>query len=943
MTNLFTSTLVEKQLPSFIREENPKFVTFLEKYYEWLETNNQVSKAIETYSLSKDIDLTNDFYLNLIKKELTPYFPEEILLDKKILLKFINQYYNVKGTPESLKFLFKILYNEDISIYYPKEEILKASDGKWVRPLALRIDTDDDNVFNLVGVKITGESSKATAIVENVIRSVDRQLGIEYVELYISNINRLFETGEVISGIYINTNGNSVPVSGRLIGSLSEIKINPEFRGLFYNGFDINTGYEGDPVTIIGGLNPLSGSPVGALATVGETTKGSVIEVSVIDGGFGFRDPAVNLNSSIIDFVGGFANTIFGQESRASISLVDVGNSRVVNVSNTSIETYYTLTLDQLSNNYIDVANSSYSSNIENCVINLITEKQSLNLYPIAFITTDGSGGGYRSLPRADFYSLYMEEYDDNLIILATSTIRGTKVLRDNTQDLRNSFEPGDLIRVVVTNKFEELRIVETVSEDIITVEGPNWENDLGDVKVFKMFRRPLAELGSLGRIKIIDGGEDYVVGENLIFTTNQGYGANAYVSDVHLSNNGIKQITFRDDGSLIKGGEGYSRTNLPTITIDTVSGSNAILQVSEILGSGVDVELYTTRIGSISTLRIVSYGYDYVSAPIISLRNADLIVSNVTQGQLFVSNTVIYQGISANVTTFSAKIDSYDRETNTLRIFNYKGSLNTALQITSDTDPPVSANVDTVVYYGDGKARATATFENGLIRYPGIYLNTDGQPSSDKKFQDDKKYHNYSYLINTQNDYSKFKKTLNEVVHPLGMKTFVNRINENYEKASNTNISIIQLRTTTLANTFNIVNNSNLIVSTGTSANLLPIVNVGDTLIIKTLKKTLTGTVNVSTSSNTVLGNGTNFINDLYDGAIINLSTGNTETILQVSNANSFITQNTIGVTANDALINLIFDEVLVVSSVSSNTITLNKNVGANASFATVILQKFE
>ncbi len=116
MEQLLTSTLVEQQLPEFVREDYPKFVTFLEKYYQWLQTNDQVLSAIQSFSNSKDLDLASDFYLNIIKSELTPYFPEEILLDKTKLLKFVNQYYRSKGTPSSVKFLFKILYNEDIQL-----------------------------------------------------------------------------------------------------------------------------------------------------------------------------------------------------------------------------------------------------------------------------------------------------------------------------------------------------------------------------------------------------------------------------------------------------------------------------------------------------------------------------------------------------------------------------------------------------------------------------------------------------------------------------------------------------------------------------------------------------------------------------------------------------------------------------------------------------------
>ena len=33
------SELIEGQLPSFLQEEGPKFIKFVEKYYEWLETS----------------------------------------------------------------------------------------------------------------------------------------------------------------------------------------------------------------------------------------------------------------------------------------------------------------------------------------------------------------------------------------------------------------------------------------------------------------------------------------------------------------------------------------------------------------------------------------------------------------------------------------------------------------------------------------------------------------------------------------------------------------------------------------------------------------------------------------------------------------------------------------------------------------------------------------
>ena len=107
---------------------------------------------------------------------------------------------------------------------------MKASDGKWVLPLALRVDTNDNNIYNIEKTLITGQTSKATALVEKVTRSVDRQLGISYVELYISNVDKSFSTGETVTAIY-NNGTTDITVTGTLIGSLSEIKIDSVNRG----------------------------------------------------------------------------------------------------------------------------------------------------------------------------------------------------------------------------------------------------------------------------------------------------------------------------------------------------------------------------------------------------------------------------------------------------------------------------------------------------------------------------------------------------------------------------------------------------------------------------------------------------------------------------------------------------------------------------------------
>ena len=918
MTKILTSSVVRQQLPEFIRSEYPIFVTFLEKYYEWMELSGNALAESDKLSVINDVDVTPSYYLEQIKKEFLPFFPDITSIDSRKFVKLVSNFYSAKGTPASVKFLFKALYNEDIDIFYPKDDILKASDGKWVLPLALRIDTDDVNILNIEQTLLTGTQSKATALVEKVVRSVDRQLGIIYIEVYVSNVEKLFITGETVTATY-NNGVVDVTVSGKLIGALSEIKIDPLNRGLFYNGYNPDTGYPGDPLTIVGGLNPAANTPVGAIAFVGATTQGSITDILTVNGGFGFRDPVNFPNSSIIDISGGFTDALFGTEAKADISLIDLSNYRTMNVSQTSIEVIQSITLENVSANII-------TSNIRS-----ISSYQTLNVSPIAFVALTGSGGGYKNLPGVNIYSYYNEQNPDVLIINTTNAIKGTNLISDFSQNLTVSFQVGDVVRLFLTDRYDEIMKVTDVTTNTISVDKI-FENDINGISVYKVTRSDLYNLGSLGRIEIVNPGINYQVGEYLVFTGGSGYGANAIVSQVY-ANNGIRKVDFVEANNFVVGGEGYYADKLPDITINTASGANAVLRITEVSGDGEQLTLTTSKIGAISSIRVISYGYDYVSSPSVSLRNADLVLGDVTAGLLFVANTRIYQGSSNSNFTFSAFVDSFDPDTNFIRIFDYIGTLNTSSTLKSDDDL-VTANIVSSVFYGDGRAKVSAEFENGLIRYPGLYLNTDGHVSSDKRLQDGFKYHNFSYVINTKQDYETFREPLNQIVHPLGTKTFVNKIVETTDDVTSNVDDIIYVEYP-IVNTFNVTNSTLNMLSTNSSINVAASVNVGDYVILNSVVSPFDNVASVNTSSNILSGsaNNFNFVNLITEEDDLLIYRGiTTEQEKDVSGQETALT----GVTFNNS-----GNTMYIVGSTGDDITYYNLSSPWNVSTATLVTQR--
>jgi hypothetical protein len=145
------------------------------------------------------------------------------------------------------------------------------------------------------------------------------------------------------------------------------------------------------------------------------------------------------------------------------------------------------------------------------------------------------------------------------------------------------------------------------------------------------------------------------------------------------------------------------------------------------------------------------------------------------------------------------------------------------------------------------------------------------------------------------------------------------------------------------LIDTFNIAYSGNTIVSTNVSANLVAQVNVGDLIILSNVHKTLQNTVNVVNGSNILFGaaNSVDFIVDLQEGDTIYLSTGNTATVSQVTNATHALLTSKINVTSTSATVNVVVTEVARANSVNANTIITTTRFSANGKNLTATIQK--
>ena len=739
LNNHNTSIQIAKQLPEFIRDDvnYETFVAFIEAYYEWLQLAHTANSSISTANSYNqgithgsqnllsyvDIDETMDDFIQYFINDFLPYIPQEALTDKRKLLKISKEFYQSKGTEKSYKFLFRALYGINAELFETGDAVLKASAGKWIVPKSLRINSTNTDWLLSEGFKVFGETSKSYATIDYVLLSGQK------TELYISNIERAFESGEVVkivdnnkkdvyfynNKVYVQNQGYEIPsgattLSQKIVGVVSSISIDPNYKGLLYN--------TGDPIVAYGGLNPDIANPVGFSGSVGDTDTGSLTSFVVSNPSHGYTT---------------FPNTVMiltgdGTGAAAKVSLIDSTKQAVIKLSANTIGAAKdvvignTLYPQTYTNFAVSGANTNWS------LANTLT----FTFYvvaPIASVNVISQGLNYTAAPLAEAHSLYTTDYTVN-----------------NTNDF--------------------------------------------------------SYLGILQPIQILSGGTNY--GNSNTISINGGTGFGAYANLRVNAAGSIVSVKYEySSGNTIQtyplGGLGYTATSLPTVQINSNSGTGANLSILGIMGSGATFGATTNKIGAIKNINILNSGEDYISTPNLSLRVADVAVSNVSLIYPMEAGDLIFQGNDVSTKTYYGYVDSFQKlvtaspvnpanDVYQIRLYNYIGSYNSALPLKVIRTINATTSYQLVMYlstyyadqygnptsikqYGDGSARATAAFLGGLVVGQGKYLNDDGQLSSLGIVLQSIDYNSFTYLISTPKSLTTYKDLILNLVHTSGTK----------------------------------------------------------------------------------------------------------------------------------------------------------------------------
>lgn len=529
ISNNRISNLINSQVPFFVRNDHQTFVAFLEAYYEYLEQDTKVVNRIKNTDTYYDIDRTIDDFSEHLYDTFLKLVSRNVLADKALLLKNIKDFYRARGSEKSVKFLMRILFDEEIDFYYPKKDILKASDGKWYIEKTLRVtDTKIDDEWapsladleKYISTRITGLKTEAQATIERVDRYY--LTGVKIDEIVLSNVDGEFELGEQITATFNDTEATRNISSNIVSGIVSSLTITD--TGFLYE--------VGDPVII------LSNTGSGACATVATVTSGNIASLVVNDGGAGY------LTNDLILVSGGGGT---GGNGNVSTVLSDGSvHPNTYNITNSTISVEQDTPLN----------NTQYSNlkaeNVNSPLIDAFYWWQYANTGPVQTVAIIDAGGGYTSRPT--------------LSIAANNRIKA---------------------------------------------------------------------LGIVGKLEIVDGGENYAIGD-MIYIENipggYGCGALANVWNVNAAaSDAISEVRLIEMTGHTIGGSGYDMNHLPTCNIDSGTGSGANVVVTALLGTGVELQAANTTLGAIQRVILWSGGSGYSDMPTIDMSGSGDGTANIT------------------------------------------------------------------------------------------------------------------------------------------------------------------------------------------------------------------------------------------------------------------------------------------------------------------------
>ena len=857
MTDNKVSLLINRQVPEFVREEYPVFISFLEAYYEFLENkqgtqkNDLTTKSKELKYIS-DVDSSIEEFEEQFLNSYATFLPKDTVVDKATLIKNVLPLYLSKGSESSFKLLYRLMFGQELEVSYPKNNILRASDGKWEIENTLKVSSNFYSYYTGNGTnkqfKILQalDSSQISVYVNDVLKTH----GTDY---YIRKESKkvVFNTAPVNGSnikVSYNTLDKTIFANRKITGELSgATALVEKVSNKIVNAETIVELYINDKTllnTFINGENVLTNVFVdNVLVNVIVTTVSNVLRINIIDGGANYNvgDPVI-VNAPIAEV---YPSALISKTFKGVINQVLITDGGAGFMVGERIAA-------------VDYANTQLDFAIANVDINSANTANTFLIYTNIITDVD---------PANTVLSTNWSTYFPGNI--APSAVINVNSVISNAFSNTRYISIGEISNVTITaaNVVVTSTPVLNAAPAYVTISPLTANTPSSTILTIDTF-------GSLGKIVIRNGGAGYAVFDELIFTNKPmafGTGAEAIVSKV----SSLGRIT---EAKLVPS-KITGSANVTSVSNVMVHGIGTLFNTELVPGDSIMVGYDTRKVISIASntsLNVTSASWTqiYLGLPIRKIGK------NLVGGQGYKNDrlpTITINSVAGSGATIETTTIMGDGEDLLAKGTKRPGEIEEIIVTNPGRAIKVVPSVD-LTSFGDGTATANVTLNPSYEILEGRWSSSDGiLSSSDRKIQGRDYYVNYSYLLSSATEFAKYKKIFKELLHPAGFKAYseMTRLDELEATPATFETLVAPKNIKTLSGLVNIVNTSIYVTGSNTKfnvANSLGIMTIGSYIAvnseIRVVSSIISNTNLAVTSAFTITANNEELlvVNTIYD-----------------------------------------------------------------------------
>ncbi len=765
--------IIKQAVPNFVETDYPLFMEFIQAYLRFMEAPRQfgsqtvypefgsvANSAIQVttqlggplYEARKmldyrDVTTTIDDFKSHFLAMFAKSFPNYTYVPLDYLIRALRQFYQGKGTVESIEWFFRVIFNEDAEVFFPREDILKASDGTWDAPIVLKVSSPTNDHVNsdvqkfYVGQRVqtaTGEAQVETVITYVVGQADNKHIVVNELRLKFDSILGFFLPGQdlfntdsttvvhttifpVITGVIVEAGGSNYAV-----GDIVNFSEGPA-GGYGYGAFGVvastsNTAIDG-VIVADGGDGFITGLPVLFVSTSGHGASAVVQEV--IQGYFELEDSTgFFLNEDIVT-----GETNFWQEEDINMLVLELEIDPFVNATSN----VHLLDPDYGTELGIPtMVGVSFDSELE---LALAAVDKKPYMHPWVF--TDLAHTTAELANAACGMRVIGPTFFDS----------GVEVFRiDNLADSQTNVGTSNLTANVIVS---DLSL--GGGSDTLYLKDFTGFDMLSTNVVFKQAGNGVLQLGNVA----LDGTAN-VFGTNTSFTT-------TCTPNTHIRLTTGQHMVVR------------SVVNNTFLVVTTATGvTNAAATWSVVpTGSVANIVLQAQRFyGEIKTIKMLTNGVGYEHPPVPFVDNPSSRAQEIYHLNPDPIFPVDPESANNEVVVTTEHVDVFrDAE---LIPQQDAGQIQTVQIINSGVNYLDANAIIVTAVHGSPRTGSNAELiavTGALTHEAGQFTTTRGFLSADKFLQDENYYNDYTYVVRVAESFDRYRDLLLKLIHPAGFK----------------------------------------------------------------------------------------------------------------------------------------------------------------------------